>query len=100
MRLTYVALSVAHQSISQLFIWVMSQPLTRTTGMVGVVEWQLTLFGAVSHMPTLGQASFLMIFFRECKYCSCADVNVVRTVKEVMLGRFSRITTRTFWVRG
>ena len=35
---------------------------------------------------------------REGKYCSCADVKVVRTMKEVMLGRFSRITTRTFWV--
>ena len=35
---------------------------------------------------------------REGMYCSYTDVNVVRTVKEVMLGRFSRITTRTFWV--
>ena len=26
------------------------------------------------------------------------DVYVVRTMQEVMLGRFSRITARTFWV--
>ena len=40
----------------------------------------------------------LVLAAREGKYCSCADVYVVRTMKEVMLGRFSRITARTFWV--
>ena len=44
------------------------------------------------------QCSNIGLAAREGKYCSCADVKVVRTMKEVMLGRLFRITTRTFWV--
>jgi len=47
---------------------------------------------------TLQYCSNIGLADREGKYCSCVDVKVVRTMKEVMLGHFSRIITRTFWV--